>query len=129
MKYLITENQFTNTIKKLVLSAFNEIKNICEYPDAETFPTWLGFEDCEVANLIEKIEISEIQKEKSIPDIYGKKYPRFIVWINVYHHTRSHIYDLDLIGLAIGVVMFQKYKIKAMFRVQEEIYTNTNPNW
>jgi hypothetical protein len=129
MKYLITESQFTNTIKKLVLSTFDEIKGICEDLDADTFPGWLGFDDCEVANLVDKIEINDIHKQESRPDLYGNKYPRFIVWINVYYYSGTNAIGLYNIGYAIGERIFKKYKIKTLVRVQEEINTNTERNW
>jgi hypothetical protein len=130
MKFLITESQFSNTIKRLVLSTFDEIKSICEEdPDADTFPSWLGFDDCEAANLIDKIEINDINKEESRFDIYGNKYPRFIVWINVYYYSGTNAIGLYNIGYAIGERIFKKYKIKTIVRVQEEINTNTERNW
>lgn len=129
MKYLITESQFTNTIKKLVLSTFDEIKGFCENPDADTFPGWLGFDDCEAANLVDKIEINDIHKQESRPDFNGKKYPKFMVWINVYYYSGTNATGLYNVGYAIGERIFKKYKIKTIVRVQEEINTNTNRQW
>lgn len=129
MKYLITESQFTNTIKKLVLLTFDEIKGICEDSDADTFPGWLGFDDCEVANLVDKIEINDIHKQESRPDLYGNKYPRFMVWINVYYYSGTNATGLYNVGYAIGERIFKKYKLKVNVRVQEEINTNTDRNW
>ena len=129
MKYLITESQFSNTIKRIVLSTFDEIKGFCENSDADTFPGWLGFDDCEAANLVDKIEINDIHKQESRPDFYGNKYPKFEVWINVYYHSGTNAIGLYNIGYTIGERMFKKYKIKTLVRVQEEINTNTERNW
>ncbi len=129
MKYLITESQFTNTIKKLVLSTFDEIKGFCENPDADNFPSWLGFDDCEAANLVDKIEINDIHKQESRPDLYGNKYPRFMVWINVYYYSGTNATGLYNVGYAIGERIFKKYKLKVNVRTQEEINTNTDRNW
>lgn len=129
MKYLITESQLSNTVKRLVLSTFDEIKGICENPDANTFPGWLGFDDCDAANLINKIEVNDVHKQTSNTDFYGNKYPKFIVWINVYYYSGTDATGLYNIGYAIGQRMFNKYKIKTTVRVQEEINTNTNREW
>jgi hypothetical protein len=129
MKYLITESQFSNTIKRIVLSTFDEIKGFCEKPDADTFPGWLGFDDCEAANLVDKIEINDIHKQESRPDLYGNKYPRFMVWINVYYYSGTNATGLYNVGYAIGERIFKKYKLKVNVRVQEEINTNTDRNW
>ena len=108
MKYLITESQFTNTIKKLVLSTFDEIKGFCENPDADTFPGWLGFDDCEAANLVDKIEINDIHKQESRPDFFGNKYPRFMVWINIYYYSGTNATGLYNLRYAIGERIFKK---------------------
>jgi hypothetical protein len=129
MKYLITESQFSNTIKRIVLSTFDEIKGFCENSDEDTFPGWLGFDDCEAANLVDKIEINDIHKQESRPDLYGNKYPRFMVWINVYYYSGTNATGLYNVGYAIGERIFKKYKLKVNVRVQEEINTNTDRNW
>jgi hypothetical protein len=129
MKYLITESQFSNTIKRIVLSTFDEIKGFCENSDADTFPGWLGFDDCEAANLVDKIEINDIHKQVSRPDLYSNKYPRFMVWINVYYYSGTNATGLYNVGYAIGERIFKKYKLKVNVRVQEEINTNTERNW
>jgi len=129
MKYLITESQFSNTIKRIVLSTFDEIKGFCENSDEDTFPGWLGFDDCEAANLVDKIEINDIHKQESRPDLYGNKYPRFMVWINVYYYSGTNATGLYNVGYSIGERIFKKYKLKVNVRVQEEINTNTDRNW
>ena len=128
MKYLITENQFHSTINKVFQQTVNEIKNFCEVPYAETFPDWLGFDDCDQINIIEKIEINNIEKEKSKSNVLGEKYPTFIVWVKIYYDT-TRFYDFDDLKFTISDRIFKKYKIRVNVRIQEEINTNTNPNW
>ena len=66
MKYLITESQFSNTIKRLINDTLTEFRNVCEVPDADTWPDWLSFDDCDSLESIEKIEVVNVQKLKLI---------------------------------------------------------------
>jgi len=127
MKYLITESQFTNTIKRFIISTLNELKNQCEdYDESQAPGDWYNWDDCDVANLIDRIEIKNIEKQESIKNYYGKKYPRFIVWVNVYYYSIFAAVDTDNVAYVLAERIFEKYKIRLTIRVEENINTNTD---
>ena len=128
MKYLITESQFSNTIKRLINDTLTEFTNVCEVPDADTWPDWLSFDDCNSLESIEKIEVVNVQKLKLIKG-YEKKYPTFGVDINIHFSSIFASQDFSDFLIALAYRIRQKYKVTLMFRENESINTNTERNW
>ena len=128
MKYLITESQFSNTIKRLINDTLTEFRNVCEVPDANTWPDWLSFDDCDSLESIEKIEVVNVQKLKLIKG-YEKKYPTFGVDINIHFSSIFASQDFSDFLIALAYRIRQKYKVTLMFRENESINTNTNRQW
>ena len=128
MKYLITESQFSNTIKRLINDTLTEFRNVCEVPDANTWPDWLSFDDCDSLESIEKIEVVNVQKLKLIKG-YEKKYPTFGVDINIHFSSIFASQDFSDFLITLAYRIRQKYKVTLMFRENESINTNTNRQW
>ena len=128
MKYLITESQFSNTIKRLINDTLTEFRNVCEVPDANTWPDWLSFDDCDSLESIEKIEVVNVQKLKLIKG-YEKKYPTFGVDINIHFSSIFASQDFSDFLITLAYRIRQKYKVTLMFRENESINTNTERNW
>jgi hypothetical protein len=128
MKYLITESQFSNTIKRLINDTLTEFRNVCEVPDANTWPDWLSFDDCNSLESIEKIEVVNVQKLKLIKG-YEKKYPTFGVDINIHFSNIFASQDFSDFLISLAYRIRQKYKVTLMFNENESINTNTERNW
>jgi len=128
MKYLITESQFSNTIKRLINDTLTEFRNVCEVPDADTWPDWLSFDDCNSLESIEKIEVVNVQNLKLIKGL-GKQYPTFGVDININFSSIFASQDFSDFLIALAYRIRQKYKVTLMFRENESINTNTERNW
>jgi len=128
MKYLITESQFSNTIKRLINDTLTEFRNVCEVPDADTWPDWLSFDDCNSLESIEKIEVVNVQNLKLIKGL-GKQYPTFGVDININFSSIFASQDFSDFLITLAYRIRQKYKVTLMFRENESINTNTERNW
>ena len=128
MKYLITESQFSNTIKRLINDTLTEFRNVCEVPDADTWPDWLSFDDCNSLESIEKIEVVNVQNLKLIKGL-GKQYPTFGVDINIHFSSIFASQDFSDFLITLAYRIRQKYKVTLMFRENESINTNTERNW
>jgi hypothetical protein len=128
MKYLITESQFSNTIKRLINDTLTEFRNVCEVPDADTWPDWLSFDDCNTLESIEKIEVVNVQNLKLTKGL-GKQYPTFGVDINIHFSSIFASQDFSDFLIALAYRIRQKYKVTLMFRENESINTNTERNW
>jgi len=127
MKYLITESQFSNTIKKLINDTLTEFRNVCEVPDADTWPGWLNFDDCNSLESIEKIEVVNTQILKLTKG--SVKYPTFGVDINIHFSNIFASQDFSDFLIALAYRIRQKYKVILMFNENESINTNTERNW
>ena len=128
MKYLITESQFSNTIKRLIKDTLTEFRNVCEVPDADTWPDWLSFDDCNRFESIEKIEVVNTQT-LTLTKGLGKQYPTFGVDIDIYFSSIFASQDFSDFLIALAYRIRQKYKVTLMFRENESINTNTNRQW
>ena len=127
MKYLITESQFSNMIKRLINDTLTEFRNVCEVPDANTWPDWLSFDDCDSLESIEKIEVVNVQNLKLTKGV--KKYPTFGVDINIHFSNVFTSKDFSDFLIALANRIKQKYKVTLMFNENELINTNTNRQW
>lgn len=128
MKYLITESQFSNTIKRLIKDTLTEFRNVCEVPDADTWPDWLSFDDCNSFESIEKIEVVNTQT-LTLTKGLGKQYPTFGVDIDIYFSSIFASQDFSDFLISLAYRIRQKYKVTLMFNENESINTNTNRQW
>ena len=62
MKFLITESQLDSTIQTMIDQTLKEFSKYCDHPDADNWPDWLGFDDCNYFEIIERIKNGEIVK-------------------------------------------------------------------
>ena len=128
MKYLITESQFSNTIKRLIKDTLTEFRNVCEVPDADTWPDWLSFDDCNSFESIEKIEVVNTQT-LTLTKGLGEQYPTFGVDIDIYFSSIFASQDFSDFLISLAYRIRQKYKVTLMFNENESINTNTNRQW
>ena len=128
MKYLITENRLNSLTQRIIDETFDEFKNVCEVPDADTWPDWLSFDDCDSLESIEKIEVVNVQNLKLTKGLV-KKYPTFGVDINIHFSNIFASQDFSDFLIALAYRIRQKYKVTLMFNENESINTNTERNW
>ena len=128
MKYLITESQFDSVTQKLINDTLNEFRNVCEVPDADTWPGWLNFNDCDSLESIEKIEVVNTQT-LTLTKRVAKQYLTVGVDINIYFSSILSNVDFSDFLIALAYRIKQKYKITLMFNENELINTNTNRQW
>jgi len=128
MKYLITENRLNYLTQRIIDETFDEFKNVCEVPDADTWPDWLSFDDCNSLESIEKIKVVNTQTLTLIKGL-GKQYPTFGVDIDIHFSSIFVSQDFSDFLIALAYRVKQKYKVNLMFRENESINTNTNREW
>jgi hypothetical protein len=127
MKYLITENRLNSLTQKIIDETFNEFRNVCEVPDADTFPDWLSFDDCDSLESIEKIEV--VNAQILTPAKGFRPYQTFGVDVDIYFSNIFASQDFSDFLIALAYRIKQKYKIALMFNENELINTNTNREW
>jgi len=128
MKFLITESQFSNTIKRLINETLNEFRDVCEYYDEGTYPPdFLNWDDCDSLESIEKIEVVNTQILKLTKG--SVKYPTFGVDINIHFSNIFASQDFSDFLIALSNRIRQKYKVTLKFNENESINTNTNRQW
>ena len=128
MKYLITENRLNSLTQRIIDETFDEFKNVCEVPDADTWPDWLSFDDCNSFESIEKIEVVNTQT-LTLTKGLGKQYPTFGVDIDIYFSSIFASQDFSDFLISLAYRIRQKYKVTLMFNENESINTNTNRQW
>lgn len=127
MKYLITESQFDSVTQKLINDTLNEFRNVCEVPDADTWPGWLNFDDCDTLESIEKIEVVNTQTQKPVKGF--KPYPTIGVDIDIYFSNIFASQDFSDFLISLAYRIKQKYKVQLNFNENKLINTNTNRQW
>jgi hypothetical protein len=127
MKYLITENRLNSFTQRIIDETFNEFRNVCEVPDADTFPDWLSFDDCDSLESIEKIEVVNTQILTLAKGF--RPYQTFGVDVDIYFSNIFASQDFSDFLIALAYRIKQKYKIALMFNENELINTNTNREW
>jgi hypothetical protein len=128
MKYLITENRLNSLTQRIIDETFDEFKNVCEDYDADSWPDWLSFDDCDSLESIEKIKVVNTQTLTLIKGL-EKQYPTFGVDIDIHFSSIFASQDFSDFLIALAYRVKQKYKVDLMFRENESINTNTNRNW
>jgi hypothetical protein len=90
---------------------------------------WFNWTDCDLVEGLEKIKVVEIEKVETTPNLQGKKYPRFRVWIDIYYYSIFGSRDYESLRHVINYRVFQKYKMDLIINSHVEWNTNTNRNW
>jgi hypothetical protein len=128
MKYLITESQLNSMVDKIVQQTLEEFRDVCEIPDADTWPGWLNFDDCDTLESIEKIEVVNTQTQTPAKG-FTKNYPTVGVDIDIYFSNIFASQDFSDFLIALAYRIKQKYKLTLNFKENELINTNTNRQW
>lgn len=131
MKYLITEGQFDSVTQKLINDTLSEFRNLCEIPDADTWSDLLSFDDCDNLESIEKIQVVNSEKVKSVPGLIKitSKYPIIKVDVDIYFSSLFASQDFSDFLFSLAYRIKQKYKVQLNFNENELINTNTNRQW
>lgn len=129
MKIIITESQQQNFINRAIQETITELKNECKKLDDGEDGDWFRWYDCDLVENLEKMEVVEIQKVETTPNLQGKNYPRFRVWVDIYYYTIFERRDYESLRHAINYRVFQKYKMDLIINRNDEFNTNTNRNW
>ena len=129
MKFIITESQQDNFINRVIQETINELKNECEKLNDGEDGDWFNWTDCDLVEGLEKIKVVEIGKVKTTPNLQGKNYPRFRVWIDIYYYSIFGSRDYESLRHVINYRVFQKYKMDLIINSHVEWNTNTNRNW
>lgn len=127
MKYLITENRLNSFTQRIINDTLNEFRDVCEVPDADTWPDWLSFDDCDSLESIEKIEV--VNTQILTPAKGFRPYQTFGVDVDIYFSNIFASQDFSDFLIALAYRIKQKYKIALMFNENESINTNTNREW
>jgi hypothetical protein len=128
MKYLITENRLNSFTQRIINDTLNEFRDVCEVPDADTWPDWLSFDDCDSLESIEKIEVVNTQIQTPAKG-FIKNYQTFGVDVDIYFSNIVASQDFSDFLIALAHRINQKYKIQLNFKENELINTNTNRQW
>lgn len=124
MKYIITESKINSLFDKVLQHTLEELKDVCKDYDADTFPDWLGFDDCDSVELIEKITINSTKQT----DFYGPNKKGFIISVDI-EFSSIRFEDFSELIYVIQQRMKDKIKIPLILRIGEQWNTNKNQNW
>ena len=120
----LSKETMTETFQDIVDQTLDEIKNICEVPDADTFPDWLSFDACDVVDTIDKISIVNIERRKGISRI-----PMFEVDVNLTFNSISEWIDYDDFMYLIADRIIGKWKIRFILNIKEQENSNKREMW
>jgi hypothetical protein len=120
----LNKETMTETFQDIVDQTLDEIKNICEVPDADTFPDWLSFDACDVVDTIDKISIVNIERIKRISRI-----PMFEVDVNLTFNSISEWIDYDDFMYLIADRIIGKWKIRFILNIKEQENSNKREMW
>ena len=131
MKFLITESQLDSTIQTMIDQTLKEFGKYCDNPDADNWPDWLGFDDCNTYEGIEKIKVISAEQIKSVPGLVKitSKYPLINVLVDIEFSSISYHEDLSDFLITLRYRIQQKYKITLKIEENELINPNKNRNW
>jgi hypothetical protein len=120
----LSKETMVGTFQDIVEETLEEIRNICEVLDVDTFPDWLSFDGCDVVDTIDKITIVNIERKKGISRI-----PMFEVDVNL---TLNGIWggiDYDDFIYTISDRIIGKWKIHLIFNIKEQENSNKREMW
>ena len=112
------------TFQDIVDETLDEIKNICDEMDADSFAGWLNFDACDVVNSIDKITIVNIERKKGISRI-----PMFEVDVNLTFNSISAWIDYDDFMYTMADRIIGKWKIRFIFNIKEQENSNKREMW
>ena len=121
----LSKETMVGTFQDIVEETLEEIRNICEVPDVDTFPGWLSFDGCDVVDTIDKITIVNIERKKGI----FFRIPMFEVDVNL---TLNGIWggiDYDDFMYTIADRIIGKWKIRFIFNIKEQKNSNKREMW
>ena len=124
MKFLITESQLDSTIQTMIDQTLKEFSKYCDNPDADNWPDWLGFDDCNAYEDIKKIKVISTEQVKNT-----SKYPFINVLVDIEFSSIFESEDFSDFLIALRYRIQQKYKITLEINENELINTNKNRNW
>ena len=117
MKVLIMENQLVSSVQKIVDNTIEEFIEDCENLDAENGPPYLSFDDCDLLDSLEELEIVQVTKSNQNKG----KYLLFNANVNVYYRSIFEYQDYSYFLHSLRLRIQEKYKITVMFTVVDEV--------
>ena len=120
----LSNETMKDTFQDIVDKTLEEIKYICEVPDADTFPDWLSFDACDVVDTIDKISLVSIERRKGISTI-----PMFEVDVNLTFNSISSWIDYDDFIHLIADRIINKWRIHLIFNIIEQENSNKREMW
>lgn len=121
MKFIISESQQDKFINHVIQETINELRNVCEdYDDATAPGEWYNWDDCDLVENLEKINVVKTEKVETKPNLQGKNYPRFRVWVDIYYSSIFPSLDYENLRNVINYRVFQKYKMDLIINSNEE---------
>ena len=120
----LSKETMMDTFQEIVDETLEEIKNICEVVDADTFPDWLSFDGCDVVDTIDKISILNVEITKGISRI-----PMFEVDVNLTINGIWGGIDYDDFMYNISDRIINKWRIRFSFNIKEQENSNKRKMW
>jgi len=120
----LSNETMKDTFQDIVDQTLEEIKYICEVPDADTFPDWLSYDSCDVVDTIDKISLVSIERRKGISTI-----PMFEVDVNLTFNSISSWIDYDDFIHLIADRIINKWRIHLIFNIIEQENSNKREMW
>ena len=124
IRRILKEETITKTFQDIINKTLDEIKNICEVADADTFPGWLSFDGCDVSDSIDKISIVNVEKING-----SSNAPRFKLYVNLTLSITPNWIDYNDFMYDIANRIFNKWKIRFIFIIEEKTYNNKREMW
>lgn len=122
--YKLSKETMVDTFQDIVEETLEEIRNICEVLDIDTFPDWLSFDGCDVVDTIDRISIVNIERKKGISRI-----PMFEVDVNLTFNSIFAWIDYDDFMYLIADRIIGKWKIRLIFNIKERENSNKREMW
>ena len=120
----LSKETMIGTFQDIVDETLDEIRNICDEMDADSFAGWLNFDACDVVNSIDKITIVNIERKKGISRI-----TMFEVDVNLIFNTVTDWYDYDDFMYSLSDRIIGKWKIHFIFNIKEQENSNKREMW
>ena len=124
IRRILKEETITKTFQDIINKTLDEIKNICDVVDADTFPGWLSFDGCDVSDSIDKISIVNVEKING-----SSNTPRFKLYVNLTLSITPNWIDYNDFMYDIANRIFNKWKIRFIFIIEEKTYNNKREMW
>jgi hypothetical protein len=116
-KNTINENDMVSTLQNIVDNTIEEYVEGCETLTSVTWPDWLSFNDCDVTDSIESVEVISVKKN----EIRRSGYLNLGVKVNVYYKSVFDSLDISNFFYSLRLRIQEKYKITIIFSVEDEV--------